>query len=111
MASLQICLLNHQKIIICLSTLLFSIGFGSCGSDQTLSSRTAALFIFGDSTVDPGNNNHITTIPENQAHYEPYGKNGFFETPTGRFSDGRIIVDYIGKWVLLMYAFQEKFKW
>ncbi|KAB2633922.1 GDSL esterase/lipase 5-like [Pyrus ussuriensis x Pyrus communis] len=101
MASLQICLLNHQKIIICLSTLLFSIGFGSCGSDQTLSSRTAALFIFGDSTVDPGNNNHITTIPENQAHYEPYGKNGFFETPTGRFSDGRIIVDYIAEYAKL----------
>ncbi|KAM1479404.1 hypothetical protein ACFX2I_026691 [Malus domestica] len=101
MASLQICLLNHQKIIICLSTLLFSIGFGSCASDQTLSRRTAALFIFGDSTVDPGNNNHITTIPENQAHYEPYGKNGFFETPTGRFSDGRIIVDYIAEYAKL----------
>ncbi|KAM1062357.1 hypothetical protein PS2_026464 [Malus domestica] len=101
MASLQICLLNHKKIIICLSTLLFSIGFGSCGSDQTLSRRTAALFIFGDSTVDPGNNNHITTIPENQAHYEPYGKNGFFETPTGRFSDGQIIVDYIAEYAKL----------
>lgn len=99
MASLQNSLLDHL-IFICVSTLLWSIGFGSCAIiDHTLSSRTVALFIFGDSTVDPGNNNYINTIPENQAHYKPYGQNGFFQHPTGRFSDGRIIVDYIGKYL------------
>lgn len=55
-----------------------------------------ALFIFGDSTVDPGNNNYIDTIPENQANYKPYAQNGFFQQPTGRFSDGRVFVDFIG---------------
>ncbi|KAF4382936.1 hypothetical protein G4B88_010107 [Cannabis sativa] len=32
------------------------------------------MFIFGDSTVDPGNNNYIKTIAENQANYEPYAE-------------------------------------
>ncbi|XAR51082.1 hypothetical protein NMG60_11005616 [Bertholletia excelsa] len=63
--------------------------------------RTSALFIFGDSTVDPGNNNYIQTIPENRANYKPYGQNGFFDEPTGRFSDGRIIVDYIAEYAKL----------
>lgn len=56
----------------------------------------SAFFIFGDSSVDPGNNNHIKTIPENQANYKPYGHNSFFKDPTGRFSNGRIIVDFLG---------------
>lgn len=55
-----------------------------------------ALFIFGDSTVDSGNNNYIDTIPENKADCKPYGQNGVFDKPTGRFSDGRIITDFIG---------------
>ncbi|KAL5995771.1 hypothetical protein ACLOJK_025841 [Asimina triloba] len=56
----------------------------------------SALFIFGDSTVDPGNNNYIQTTPEYRADCKPYGQNGFFEKPTGRFSDGRTIADFIG---------------
>lgn len=62
----------------------------------TVGASEAAFFIFGDSTVDPGNNNYINTIPENQANFKPYGQNGFFDKPTGRFSDGRVIVDFIG---------------
>lgn len=63
--------------------------------------RSSAFFIFGDSSVDPGNNNYIQTIPDNQANYKPYGQNGFFEEPTGRFSDGRIIVDYLAEYAKL----------
>ncbi|KAF2304220.1 hypothetical protein GH714_028635 [Hevea brasiliensis] len=62
---------------------------------------SGALFIFGDSSVDVGNNNYITTIPENQADVKPYGQNGFFEGPTGRFSDGRVIVDFIADYANL----------
>ncbi|XP_073152740.1 GDSL lipase-like [Henckelia pumila] len=63
--------------------------------------KHTSFFIFGDSSVDPGNNNFIDTIPENQANYKPYGQNGFFKDPTGRFSDGRIIVDFIGEYANL----------
>ncbi|KAG0448881.1 hypothetical protein HPP92_027607 [Vanilla planifolia] len=57
---------------------------------------TAALFIFGDTTVSVGNNNYIVTLKGSRANRPPYGQNGFFGQPTGRFSDGRIIVDFIG---------------
>ncbi|WJX28655.1 hypothetical protein P8452_17347 [Trifolium repens] len=60
-----------------------------------------ALFIFGDSTVDSGNNNYIDTIPENKADYKPYGQNGVFREPTGRFSDGRVITDFIAEYAKL----------
>lgn len=63
---------------------------------STTTTTTKAFFIFGDSSVDSGNNNYINTIPENKADYKPYGQNGFFQEPTGRFSDGRVIVDFIG---------------
>ncbi|KAL5572290.1 hypothetical protein UlMin_021887 [Ulmus minor] len=81
--------------LIVLVSLLFSIGFSSALGSPI--ERTSALFVFGDSTVDSGNNNYLDTIPENRADYEPYGQNGFFQTPTGRFSDGRVLVDFIAE--------------
>lgn len=64
-------------------------------------SSSSSFFIFGDSSVDPGNNNFIDTIPENRANYKPYAQNGFFQAPTGRFSNGRIIVDFISEFANL----------
>ena len=61
-----------------------------------LSEKHASLFIFGDSYFDPGNNNYINTTTGFQANFGPYGES-FFKYPTGRFSDGRIIPDFIGK--------------
>lgn len=55
-----------------------------------------ALFIFGDSLFDPGNNNYINTTADFRANFYPYGET-FFKYPTGRFSDGRLIPDFIGK--------------
>ncbi|KAI4344658.1 hypothetical protein L6164_011857 [Bauhinia variegata] len=85
--------------VVCI-TLIASFTTFSSAEAETVSS-TAAFFIFGDSTVDPGNNNYIDTIPENKANYIPYGHNGFFEAPTGRFSDGRVIVDFIAEYAKL----------
>ena len=58
--------------------------------------KEVAVFVFGDSLFDPGNNNYINTIPFFQANYLPYGES-YFSPPTGRFSDGRLISDFIGK--------------
>ncbi|XP_059299439.1 GDSL lipase-like [Lycium ferocissimum] len=60
----------------------------------------AALFVFGDSLFDPGNNNYINTTTEFQANWWPYGKS-FFKYPTGRFSDGRLIPDFIAEYANL----------
>ncbi|WCJ42862.1 GDSL lipase [Euphorbia peplus] len=57
------------------------------------------MFIFGDSLVDTGNNNYI--FPLNRANLKPYGQNAFSGEPNGRFSDGRVFVDYIGEYAKL----------
>ncbi|KAK4591488.1 hypothetical protein RGQ29_021620 [Quercus rubra] len=66
-----------------------------CLGHQCLPKQHVALFIFGDSLVDAGNNNnYINSTTEAQANYGPYGET-FFKYPTGRFSNGRIIPDFI----------------
>ena len=59
-----------------------------------LQKKHVALFVFGDSLFDAGNNNYINTTF--RANYWPYGET-FFKYSTGRFSDGRLIPDFIGK--------------
>ncbi|KAK7294508.1 hypothetical protein RJT34_17397 [Clitoria ternatea] len=57
----------------------------------------AALFIFGDSLFDNGNNNYLNTSAlDFNANYPPYGET-FFKYPSGRFSDGRMIPDLVAE--------------
>ncbi|TKY64214.1 GDSL esterase/lipase 1 [Spatholobus suberectus] len=53
-----------------------------------------ALFVFGDSLFDPGNNDYINRSSREASTYRPYGES-FFKYPTGRFSDGRLVPDFI----------------
>ncbi|MED6156792.1 hypothetical protein PIB30_017786 [Stylosanthes scabra] len=53
----------------------------------------SALFAFGDSTIDPGNNNGLHTLF--RGDHLPYGCDFPNHTPTGRFSNGKISTDYI----------------
>ena len=65
-------------------------------ADICLPKDHVALFVFGDSAFDVGNNNYINTTTNYQVNFWPYGES-FFKYPTGRFSNGRIISDFIGK--------------
>ncbi|KAF5740557.1 GDSL esterase/lipase 1 [Tripterygium wilfordii] len=56
----------------------------------------APLFIFGDSLYDAGNNNYLNTTKPNQASLWPYGET-YFKHPTGRYSNGRVIPDFIAQ--------------
>ncbi|XP_073022352.1 GDSL esterase/lipase 5 [Primulina eburnea] len=58
--------------------------------------KPTAIFVFGDSFFDPGNNNYINTTTLDQANFWPYGET-YFKHPTGRFSDGRLIIDFIAE--------------
>ncbi|XP_054782854.1 GDSL esterase/lipase 1-like isoform X1 [Prosopis cineraria] len=53
-----------------------------------------ALFVFGDSLFDPGNDVYVKTDLKLTSIYWPYGET-FFHHATGRFSDGRIVPDFI----------------
>ncbi|KAJ0637274.1 putative triacylglycerol lipase [Helianthus annuus] len=56
--------------------------------------QVPCYFIFGDSLVDNGNNNGIASLA--RANYLPYGID-FPDGPTGRFSNGKTVVDTVGK--------------
>ncbi|KAL6564665.1 hypothetical protein OROMI_016115 [Orobanche minor] len=56
--------------------------------------RVPCFFIFGDSLVDNGNNNHLRTTA--RVNYSPYGVD-FPDGPTGRFTNGRNIADVIAQ--------------
>ncbi|XP_037425060.1 GDSL esterase/lipase At5g45950-like [Triticum dicoccoides] len=51
------------------------------------------LLVFGDSTVDPGNNNRLRTTAK--ANFPPYGINFYGRRPTGRFTNGRLATDML----------------
>ncbi|KAI7979727.1 GDSL esterase/lipase [Camellia lanceoleosa] len=65
----------------------------SCFSAIPISNLVAALYVFGDSTVDAGNKNYI--LKAARANYLPYGID-FNNTPIGRFTNGKTIADFIG---------------
>ena len=52
-----------------------------------------ALYVIGDSLVDSGNNNNLTT--KIKSNFAPYGSDFEGGKPTGRFSNGKTIADYI----------------
>jgi len=58
------------------------------------SQRVPALFVFGDSLVEVGNNNFLNTMAK--ANFFPYGID-FPRAATGRFSNGRSLIDFFGK--------------
>ncbi|XP_022139622.1 GDSL esterase/lipase At4g26790-like [Momordica charantia] len=57
--------------------------------------KVSAIIVFGDSSVDSGNNNHISTVL--RSNFPPYGQDFDGRRPTGRFSNGRIVTDFISE--------------
>jgi hypothetical protein len=67
-----------------------------------------AIFVFGDSTVDVGNNNHLQgTRKEGKANFPQYGVDFPTSKPTGRFSNGFNTADQLGTCI----AVSQQQKW
>ncbi|CAI9270011.1 unnamed protein product [Lactuca saligna] len=66
-------------------------------SKQVAKPKPSALFVFGDSTVDAGNNNFIRTPMK--SNFPPYGRDFINHIPTGRFSNGRLVPDFVASYV------------
>ncbi|CAM0950713.1 unnamed protein product [Alopecurus aequalis] len=64
-------------------------------SRTTTAGKVPAIIVFGDSTVDPGNNDYIPTIV--RANFPPYGRDFDGGVATGRFSNGRLITDFLSE--------------
>ncbi|XP_052190728.1 GDSL esterase/lipase At1g71250 [Diospyros lotus] len=66
-----------------------------CSSTYSaVGSQFRAMYVFGDSLVDDGNNNYLNSAAK--ANYYPYGID-FNGGATGRFSNGKTFVDYLGE--------------
>lgn len=73
-------------LVYLIMVLVCSLGVGVDGVP-------ACYFIFGDSLSDSGNNNLLITLAK--ANFRPYGID-FPTGATGRFTNGRTVVDVIG---------------
>lgn len=60
---------------------------------NNVQAKVPALFTFGDSIFDPGNNDFIPTSV--RANNPPYGQDFMGGKPTGRFSNGKLSADFI----------------
>lgn len=64
---------------------------------RPFNNKVSAGLVFGDSTVDPGNNNYVDTVF--RSNFPPYGKDFQDQTPTGRFSNGKLTTDLIASYI------------
>ncbi|XP_042480161.1 GDSL esterase/lipase 7-like [Macadamia integrifolia] len=60
-----------------------------------------ALYVFGDSIVDSGNNDFLNT--SSKVNYKPYGID-FPAGPTGRFSNGNTFAEFLAQYLGLPFA-------
>ena len=65
------------------------------GNAQESTTLVPAIFTFGDSAVDVGNNDYLPTIFK--ANYPPYGRDFVNHKATGRFCNGKLATDITGK--------------
>ncbi|KAF8017414.1 hypothetical protein BT93_H2553 [Corymbia citriodora subsp. variegata] len=78
----------HKTIVgVLLANLLLQL--------QIVLANVPAVIVFGDSSVDTGNNNQIPTVVK--SNFEPYGRDYYGGQPTGRFSNGRVFTDFISE--------------
>ncbi|CAL5004503.1 unnamed protein product [Urochloa decumbens] len=83
-----------QWLLPWLLLLLLAGGLVAAGGGERSARAAPALFVFGDSLIDSGNNNNLASLAK--ANYFPYGID-FAAGPTGRFCNGYTIVDELAE--------------
>ncbi|KAI5080745.1 hypothetical protein GOP47_0003928 [Adiantum capillus-veneris] len=87
MADVQVQVAVGAKVVVAL-LIISCCCTAECGEFKPF----PAYFIFGDSLVDAGNNNYITTVAK--ANNLPFGID-FPGGPTGRFTNGKTVTDVL----------------
>ncbi|KAF8007248.1 hypothetical protein BT93_K1293 [Corymbia citriodora subsp. variegata] len=86
-----LCLVCLLLLLLLLRTSEVVAASGPASSNGN--SMYPALFAFGDSILDTGNNNNLRT--QSKCNYQPYGKDFPGAIPTGRFGNGKVLSDLI----------------
>lgn len=81
------------KLAIVLTSIVVSLPQSASQVTNLTRRQIPAAFAFGDSIVDPGNNNVLKTII--RCDFPPYGKDFINSKATGRFSNGKIPGDFL----------------
>ncbi|KAK1375394.1 GDSL-motif lipase/hydrolase family protein [Heracleum sosnowskyi] len=88
---------THPLVVVVVESLLILISSAVVLTETRKEASFPAIFVFGDSTVDPGNNNYIGT--PFKSDFPPYGIDFANHIPTGRFTNGRLVTDFIASYV------------
>ncbi|KAK1264575.1 GDSL esterase/lipase [Acorus gramineus] len=83
--------------IILFVVLILNLSHSMCHATPSNATKFPAALIFGDSTVDSGNNDYTSTLFK--ANHSPYGMNFPGGQPTGRFSDGMLVPDFLASFL------------
>ncbi|KAM5567863.1 GDSL esterase/lipase 6 [Rosa sericea] len=86
-----------MKTTLLLLLLLVCSSSVSSSDSSPISDAVCGIFTFGDSIFDAGNN-HFNKNCTVQADFPPYGSS-FFHYPTGRFTNGRTVADFISQFI------------
>lgn len=88
-------------IFLCVSFIIASESYRIIEEEEFYSSKPPpAIYAFGDSLTDTGNAVEVFPFYADSEHF-PYGSK-FFRAPSGRFSNGWLIVDFIGE-IMIIY--------
>lgn len=77
---------------------IFLVLFGRVSNIAIVANANAvypAVFAFGDSIFDTGNNNNLATA--SKCNFPPYGRDFYGGAATGRFGNGKVLSDVISK--------------
>ncbi|KAK4754327.1 hypothetical protein SAY87_002431 [Trapa incisa] len=77
---------------LALAVLFLALELKSYYAQDNSTTLVPAIIIFGDSSVDVGNNNYLPTIFK--ANYPPYGRDFANQEATGRFCNGKLATDF-----------------
>lgn len=92
-------------VLVLFSTFLVArFAVADLQQSYNVSNIIPAVFVFGDSIVDTGNNNYLVTLAK--GNIPQNGKNFMGGKATGRFSDGKIPSDIIGMFFIILIMCQ-----
>jgi hypothetical protein len=88
---------THGGAFALVALCLFELALRGASAASAGERLVPAMFVFGDSTVDVGNNNFLAGCSDDcRADYPRYGIDFPSHEPTGRFSNGYNLADHIG---------------
>uniref|UniRef100_A0A0D3HL11 GDSL esterase/lipase n=1 Tax=Oryza barthii TaxID=65489 RepID=A0A0D3HL11_9ORYZ len=93
-----------RRLLLVSIHVLGAVAFAGAGAGRRsavrpseITQQVPAVFVFGDSTMDVGNNNYLSGKNVPRANKPYYGVDYPTSRPTGRFSNGYNVADFIAK--------------